>query len=248
MKKKKKSSNQREAPIVVTSAVTVIMPTVRTVEDAIGLKATHWAHRCHEIACKMLRARLVFGEERYGHYYGPVSPQHPSHRRPFQRHGWIEAPDGSVIDPTRWVFEGVRPYIYHGPAGDEYDAGGQQLSAGKVLPYPAGPHDPATDSVNLTDAQRLARAQIVQLEVKGAAQEHLARLTGGQKTDFSTDQVFWLANLPLSSLGEHAQALYEAIVDAAPHYQGFIPIDNWRLAMDQPFAANVPLSRYRARK
>jgi hypothetical protein len=251
-KKKQKPRNQREFPVIpappigtFTIVVTGDIPTIRAVEDAIGLKATHWPHRCHEIACKMLRARLVVGVERYGHYHGPVSQDHPSYGRPFQRHGWIEAPDASIIDPTRWVFEGVKPYIYHTPPSDEYDPGGQQLIEDMLLVYPAGPRNPAADSPNLTDAQRLARAQVVQLEVQGPAQAHLVTLTGGQKGDFNSNQVFWLANLPLSSLGEHAQAIYEAIVDAAPHYKGFIPIDNWRLAMDRPIAENRPLSGHR---
>ena len=31
-------------------------------------------------------------------------------------HVWIERPDGTIVDPTRWVFEGVWPYVYEGPA------------------------------------------------------------------------------------------------------------------------------------
>lgn len=31
-------------------------------------------------------------------------------------HVWIERSDGSVLDPTRWVFEGVFPYTYEGVA------------------------------------------------------------------------------------------------------------------------------------
>jgi hypothetical protein len=36
-----------------------------------------------------------------------------------RRHSWIETPDGTVVDPTRYVFEGVEPYIYKG-ARDNY--------------------------------------------------------------------------------------------------------------------------------
>ena len=35
-------------------------------------------------------------------------------------HSWIECADGTVVDPTRWVLEGVFPYIYRGPS-DFYD-------------------------------------------------------------------------------------------------------------------------------
>ena len=219
----------------------LVMPSIRAVEDAIGMKAARWDGRCHEVSCKMLKARLVPGEERYGHYYGPVSEDHPSHGRPFQRHGWIETPNGLVVDPTRWVFECTRPYIFHGPGDDEYDAGGQAVIEGRTSPYPAHPNASADVSVNLTEAQREARRKIFQLEISGPPQAHLASLTGGQVKDFGGDQLFWLANLPLSLLGEHARAIYEAIVEAGQ--KAYIPIDNWRLAMDQPIAAYKPTAQ-----
>ncbi len=31
-------------------------------------------------------------------------------------HVWLERPDGTVVDPTRWAMEGKWPYIYEGPA------------------------------------------------------------------------------------------------------------------------------------
>jgi len=31
-------------------------------------------------------------------------------------HAWIEQPDGTIVDPARWVFEGCWPYFYRGPA------------------------------------------------------------------------------------------------------------------------------------
>ena len=43
-------------------------------------------------------------------------------------HTWIEKLDGTVVDPTRWVFEGVWPYIYEGPR-DWYDKGVLPLEA-----------------------------------------------------------------------------------------------------------------------
>lgn len=36
----------------------------------------------------------------------------------FCRHGWVELEDGCVLDPTRWVFEHVEPYIYVGDPSD----------------------------------------------------------------------------------------------------------------------------------
>jgi hypothetical protein len=210
-------------------------PSIEAIERAIGMKARRWEHRCHEVSCKMLDRKLVMGVERYGHYYGPVAREHPRHGLPFQRHGWIETPTGSVVDPTRWAFEGVEPYIYHGP-GDDYDAGGQRLKASQVGPYPAGPRDESADSEHLTDQQREARRKIVPLAVTGAGLDHLMELTGGQIEDFNLDQVFWLANLPLSWWGGHAPAIYREI--ARVGYRAFIPVDNWRIAMDAPVASH----------
>jgi hypothetical protein len=215
----------------------LVLPTIAAVEAAIGLAAADWRDRCHEVACKILRRRLVYGEERYGHYYGPVAPAHRRHGLPFQRHGWIEAPDGRVIDPTRWVFEAVEPYLYHGP-GDDYDPGGQRLAAGRIQPYPAGPHDAATESPRLTEAQREARRRVFQLDLAGPARAHLIALAGGQDGDYSFEQVFWLANLPLSWWGEHAAAAYESLTRAGQ--RAMIPIDHLRLATGRPLASHRP--------
>jgi hypothetical protein len=219
------------------------IPTVRQVEAAIKIKASRWPGRCHEIACKMLEAGLVQGVERYGHYYGPVALKHPRCGLPFQRHGWIETPRRLVVDPTRWAFRMVKPYIYYGPTLD-YDAGGQRILMDFARPYPAGPKDEAStwpsllDSPNLTDEQRAERRKIIQLDIPGPARDHLAKLTGGQVADFTFEQVFWMAHVPLALWGEHAGVIYEALAKAG--HRAMIPFDNWRMAMEKPMAANLP--------
>jgi hypothetical protein len=232
----KKTRQRRKAANIVRhrKAKAVVVPTVEAVEQGIGMKAKKWAGRCHEVACKVLKARLAYGTERYGHYYGPVATGYSRHGLPFQRHGWIEALDGTVIDPTRWVFEGVEPYIYHGPA-DDYDAGGERVAAGMLRPYPKAP-DPAAD---LSEAQREMLRRPIPLDLPaGPARERLAELTDGQVADFTLDQVFWMANLPVSSWRGHARAIYEAIAEAGQ--KALIPYDNWRMAMDEPMAAHRP--------
>jgi len=211
------------------------LPTVEAVAAAIGLAAARWPNQCHKVACLMLKARLVAGVERYGHYYGPVAPGHPRHGQPFQRHGWIETPNRQVIDPTRWAFERVDPYIYCGSDAD-YDPGGQRLAAHLMRSYPAGPLDPALLSANLTEEQRACRQRIIQLELDGPARDHLASLTGGQVADFNLDQVHWLGNLPLALLGDHAAAIFGALSRAG--HVAMIPVDNWRIALDRPLAAH----------
>jgi hypothetical protein len=213
------------------------IPTLAAVEKAIGIKAVKWKRRCHEISCKMLDQKLVIGVERYGHYYGPVSRNYERHGLPFQPHGWIETPRGLVVDPTRWVFRMVAPYIFYGPSLD-YDAGGQRQHFEQNGPYPAGPHDPAMDSPHLLPEQRELRAKLIQLIMPKAAMKRMAMQTGGQTRDFSFSQVFWLAHAPLPWWGEHAQAIYQAIADAG--FKATIPFDNWRMAMNKPMASNLP--------
>jgi hypothetical protein len=215
----------------------IVLPTVAAVEAAIGIPAPEWAGRCHEIARAMLAAKLVAGVDRYGHYYGVVAPAHPYAGMPVHQHGWIETPGGLVVDPTRWAFELVEPYIYCGP-GDEYDPGGQRWAASLISPYPAGPHDEAAESPDLTPEQRARVRAIVQLDVRGTARDRLAKLTGGQTADFTIEQVFWLANLPVSWWGRDAPAIYEAL--AAAGHKATIPVDYWSMAMDQPMASHRP--------
>jgi hypothetical protein len=213
-----KKSYSREQTLALRSTK---VPALAVIEKAVGMKARAWRNRCHEVACAMLEKKLVVGVERYGHYYGPVARRHPQYDRPFQRHGWIETPRGLVIDPTRWAFELVAPYVYHGP-GDDYDAGGQRARASRLGPYP--PRSPD--------------AEFISFDVDGAALLRLRELTGGQDADFSLDQIFWLANLPLERWGRHAAAIYAALAQAG--HKAAIPIDLWRMAMDRPVASHLP--------
>ena len=48
----------------------------------------------------------------YGFYYGPVAETSMFHGKGLIRHGWVVCEDGTLVDPTRWVFEDVDPYIY----------------------------------------------------------------------------------------------------------------------------------------
>ena len=94
--------------------------TVEIVEKAIGIPAQKWVSRCHEIASAILDAGLVKGRAVYGMYLGPVDEgSHFNHKSPMHRHGWIKISRTRVVDPTRWVFEDVPPYIYCGPFSSE---------------------------------------------------------------------------------------------------------------------------------
>lgn len=107
-------------------------------EECIGLPTRKWINNCHLIAHKLISAGCFEGVARYGMYTGEVDDDCPviDFIEKYEdgipiRHGWIEQDDGTIIDPTRWVFEGDYPYIAviseDDWEHDEYDPGMQQF-------------------------------------------------------------------------------------------------------------------------
>lgn len=96
--------------------------TAQAVADAIQVPLHEWPGNCYAIACAVLKSGMVRGRATYGHYYGYISPLSiPFGGRKWSRHGWITRRK-TIVDPTRWVFEAVKPYIYVGPVNDaDYD-------------------------------------------------------------------------------------------------------------------------------
>lgn len=90
--------------------------TVAEVEKAIKLPAKKWAGQCYGVATEMVKKGVVDGRAVYGIWWGLIHPKSLFAGRAWTHHGWIVLYDHSVIDPTRWVFEHAKPYIYHGPA------------------------------------------------------------------------------------------------------------------------------------
>lgn len=224
-----------------------------------------WPGKCTEIADALLRGahaagRLEGARTVFGHYRGFNHPlgffgrlAHLS----FVQHGWVELADGTVLDPTRWVFENVTPYIYQGPAAD-YDEGGNVDRAEQQRPCP--PRTARADvqcgsttcgkcgrsdfrSPKALRAHRGARGNCTgnasnvgerTLTVSAACADMLESLSGRvltptvSGTDVSvamgTPQLFWVANLALPVLGEHAHEVFTALaeVDAL----ALIPYDN----------------------
>lgn len=201
---------------------------VEQTAETIGIPVDQWPGKCYGIACELVNKRLVNGSPRYGHWLGPVSDDCPVDRfksgGPFQRHGWIELcnslPDGQsgeIVDPTRWVFEGVEPYIYTGP-NDHYDAGGNQWRAIMERPCPAYNWD---GKRTILDVWKYSHAAHVFM------MEELFNLSPG----ITDEMAFWLANLALPRLGRHAPAIYRALVDAGLGAR--IPIDNRRMVLGE---------------
>jgi hypothetical protein len=85
-----------------------------------------WPGQCQFVAPSVIRNGLVGGRQSNGAWCGPVTGPHRDRfcttevamRR--VRHVWITLADGRVCDPTRWVFEGVEPYVYVGTDAEHY--------------------------------------------------------------------------------------------------------------------------------
>lgn len=182
------------------------------VASAIGIPVDRWPGNCHGIALAMLKAKIVTGTDRYGHYHGFIHPDCERFGgRAFTHHGWIE--DGDVlIDPTRWVFECAEPYIYIGPANDpDYDFGGNRVK--RMYMKPAPPFDPNVGNGTW--------------ELPEPIERWAKFMLGHDSKTVSAGQVIWLANLPLDMLGDFARPVYEFVCNDVG-LPGMIPMDNRR--------------------
>jgi hypothetical protein len=190
-------------------------PSVKAIEKAIGVPAREWPGRCHEIASAVVESGLVKGTAVYGHFLGSVDPRSKLYRpgAPFYRHGWIVIPKwGPIVDPTRWVFEAVEPYVWVGPADGDYDEGGERLRKATRRPPPK--FDSSAD-------------RIYEIKNDAVSPEVRAFLTGALGAEINlltASQLGWLANLPLDSLKPHALEIY-ALIDSLG-LRGFVPWDN----------------------
>jgi len=161
----------------------------------------------------------------YGHWTGPVSTEgYWRHRAglPFIHHGWVVLPGGNILDPTRWSFEAVEPYIWVGENDGNYSEGGNDF---RKVCYTARPC-PAMDE----------DARMVQLKLDPPATFHLWLYSGGVLAEpdltscyvLTWEQLFWVANAPFMDLEPHAREIYQAIIDMKQ--QALIPIDNRHMA------------------
>ena len=185
---------------------------VHDVEELIGKPAYEWEGRCHEIANDLIETGIVVGKLRYGIWIGPIAGGSNFSGRAFTHHGWVECEDGVIVDPTRWVFEGVPPYIYEGPS-DHYDVCGDEIRQMGRGEYPEfDPKDKIVPDV--------PRALIMGLDMCGVDVDE----------KITARQAHWLSGMSLKQLGPVAKLLYSWMADS--DLKAFIPIDNWNYVME----------------
>lgn len=187
---------------------------IQAAAKKIGVKIKEWPGNCYAIASKFVAFNIVTGRAVYGHYYGRVEPGTMFSTRglPFIRHGWIVKPDGGIVDPTRWVFESAKPYVYEGPAdATVYDAGGRELREALFVKPGCPKYSIEYPAVRFpSDPELTALIQ--------------SRLPDDQPLNaLRANQLDWIANLPPEHFGDLAKPFYQWLKDGGR--QALIPID-----------------------
>lgn len=187
--------------------------------ERIGIPLESWPGNCFAIATALVESGIVRGRAVYGAYLGPIAPGTLFSNRPggMTNHGWIETPDGHIVDPTRWVFSGTAPRLAVLLQGnDEYDEGATARAAKFRQPFPA-----ATSPAKVQTSVVAAR----ELRVQGVVPPPALTMA----------QVGWLANTPPQNLGGSALELY-AWLDSV-NCASLVPLD-----FRQRAAARTPKS------
>lgn len=190
---------------------------VNAVSVAIGIPKDEWKGNCHTISYQILDKGLVEGHLERGHYYGIIAKGSLFDRGcPIVPHSWIRLADGSIYDPTRFAFEGNRPYIFISDNYSEfdeaeYDVGGCRLRSLKPLP----PFDETKKKMELNFKTKECEEFIFSLL--------------NYPPFLTITEVFYIANYSFQSLGEHAYELYKALEES--NNDAFVPLDSWEYVM-----------------
>lgn len=192
------------------------LPSIAKIASAIGMPTEEWEGKCHEVVIKIINNDLLKGRDAYGHYLGPVA--HTGYwamraEHGFQRHAWIILVDSCIVDPTRWSFLNVNPFLHVTEKDDsDYDEGGNIFRAQmrRVLPPPElKPSDKQIDVpfwLHSIVAEFFPDAKVVTLPML----QHVC-------------------SAPLQELGLNAKRVFTWCIE---HGHGaYIPIDNRRKAL-----------------
>ncbi len=186
--------------------------TIEDIENKLDLPTEHWHGKCTLIA--HYAHWFIGGHEIYGKYQGPIDEDgYWENRRALpNNHGWVLLDDGRILDPTRWSFENVEPYIYIGKNDDDYDEGGNNMRAAFRQPCPS-----ARDGRPANMKEVVASAPLFE------------RLTNAPFNEMTIEQALWVANTPYDELDFAVASIYETLI--ANKMGAFIPIDNIKRAI-----------------
>lgn len=219
-----------------------IITDINKIAKKIGIPVKQWPGSCYAIACACVDKKVVVGKPRYGHYRGFIHPDSmfASHVKiGWCQHGWVELSDGKIFDPTRWVFECSKPYIYIGENKSEldmdmvlqkqYDIGGSIARAQFRTPPPKFNSEKKTCEFKVSDnLLSLLRAML-----DDDQQKLLADIFDRKRTihTFTVEQLAWLACANPNDF-EHKDVEEFYRVLESKDLDAFVPLDNWKLIME----------------
>jgi len=187
---------------------------IAKIEKKINFPVENWPANCYSVAVSIYKAGLVPAKSRcrYGVWWGPIRTKKHFQGRTFTHHGWIELPDKRVYDPTRFVFEDVKPYIWVGGYSEKfYDIAGQRLNAGMHREFPAR----EKEGIKLTAKQRAIIAPFMPSVL-------------AEDPDFG--QMMWLAHFPVDLMGDQAKPVLKVFDQL--DLQALIPLDIRRYVLE----------------
>lgn len=197
---------------------------------AIDRPLDTWAGDCHGIATAIRDLVPVPGMRlARGHYTGFVARSSRFARGgrggwigPVQ-HSWLVAPDGRILDPTRWTLERPgTPDIYLGPC-DVYDEGGRAMAAAAPPPFPGRGPDFSSSILALSAQDRVSLAAALELRTPSCAAQPdtaiLARMS---------ESIRRLAQRDPDELRD--PATFYTLLDRAG-LRSIVPIDSWARVM-----------------
>jgi hypothetical protein len=194
---------------------------INIIAEKIDLPISEWPGKCYGIALACVEKGLVAGKVRYGHYLGYIAPESLFKKNRtigFAQHGWVETSGGEIYDPTRWVFECEKPYVYVDSDDSDYDIGGSEWR-NAMFGAPAMFESTSkrfTDLSNLSEGLRKIIKQIL----------HDERTSD----NYSLNQMFYLANRNPLEFNPFAKELYAYFEKTGD--MGLVPIDYQNLVED----------------
>ena len=188
---------------------------IEDLEEETGLSVDEWHGKCTLIS--NAAARLIGDgcHAVYGHYIGDVDPFGFWGERAgngFIQHGWVLLDNGLVLDPTRWSFEGVEPYIFLG-SSEDYDEGG---NVWRQKMAKACPQDPGKE-----------------LPFEMSEEEKIFVRIFVDTPQVGMNHLFWMANLPYDEIGDRVGELYSFL--DSHDLRGLVPFDNFERARREGF-------------
>ncbi len=219
--------------------------TAAMVAAATGLAVSQWPMRCFEVAMISKQANILPGELRYGLFRGPIDDKSLFAGRGFARHGWLEDTAKKVIiDPTRWVFDGLPPtkaYVakisIRSEEWQEYDVGGGTLRDLHAAMKP--------------DAESCAKLPAPWNETLDVPwPDPIAGFFWGMFNNMPLyrAQIKWVVGRQPSMLGDFAKPIYELVIQHVTHGRAYIPLDYRQVVLGNAYGNPDPPSPGRSKR